>query len=135
MNLTLLTVALAISSAGVLASGLAATSAGPVIVPTDAGIFIVQSGTARSYENAAGVIQVDAVVDLSTEAGVSRHRVGVSGCSDGRGFIARVQDDGAPASTPSAWFAGGQRALDALARIICEAAAPQAQPQPGQRMI
>lgn len=106
----------------IFAALMAASNPSPFIIPTDDGIFVVQTATVRSYENVHGAIQVDALVDLSTPAGVSRTRVGVSGCSDGKGSISRVSDDGSPLAEPRAWVVGGPKVFDVLAASICEAA-------------
>ena len=119
----------------ILAALLATSSPEAIVLPTDAGIFVVQPATVRVYENVNKTMQVDMVVDLSTATGLSRSRVGVSGCADGRGHIARVTEEGAPIAAPYSWALGGQKIFDVLATVICQAAIPKAQqPLPGARM-
>lgn len=108
--------------AAIFAALLAAAPVGQVYIDTAGGVFIVQTETVYSYENKDGYVQTEAMVHLSTAGGTLTHRVGVAGCKDGRGQIARVTEDGTPAATPIDWRAGGTKVHDVLARTICAAA-------------
>ena len=119
----------------ILAALLATSSPEAIVLPSGAGVFVVQPATLRVYENVNKMMQVDMLVDLSTASGVSRGRVGVSGCSDGRGQLARVDDDGTPIAAPNNWTLGGSRVYDVLASAICAAAQSHREPaRPGARM-
>ena len=107
---------------------MAASTPGPFIIQAPGGVFVIHPETARAYQNTRGFLQVEMVVDMSTADSVTRHRVGVSGCPDGRGQIARVGDDGNPLTEPATWSTSGSRVNDVMAAAICSIIKPTATP-------
>lgn len=81
--------------------------------------FAAMPDTVRSYTNAHGNMQHDAIVLYASDAGSGSLRVGVAGCEDGKGYVGQVDDDGKPVATPEAWRATGTRRADNLALSLC----------------
>lgn len=105
-----------------LAASLALTPASQVTIETEGGLFIAQTETVSVHQNALGNRQVEMIVKLVAGGAITINRVGVTGCEDGIGFVARVKHDGTPATEPTQWRIGGTKVADELATTICAAA-------------
>lgn len=105
-----------------LAASLAFTPVSTVVIETAGGLFVTHPETVVTYNNNLGHDQSEMMVSLTVGNAVTMHRVGVVGCADGKGLIARVNRDGTPAATANQWQTGGTKASDALAVAICAAA-------------
>lgn len=94
-------------------------------------VATVMPTTVRTYTNALGLVQHDALVELKSATLDERFRFGVTGCSDSHGLIAIVDATGESvgSSTQKSWAIEGSRMYDGIAIKICEAAARR----PGSR--
>jgi glycerol kinase len=105
-----------------LAAAMALAPASQATIDTSSGQLMPQAGTVSVHQNELGNRQVEMLVKLVSGGTITINRVGVTGCEEGRGFIARVNRDGTPAATAVQWRAGGTKVGDELAAAICAAA-------------
>lgn len=111
----------------IAAAILAATAAAPasaewIVKSANNSTFEVLPSTVRSYANAGGGRQLDALVEADTAAESSRFRLGVTGCASGGGQVGQVDRSGQPTGQVFEWIADGSRVYDQLAMLVCLAA-------------
>lgn len=118
-----------------IVAALSLTPASQVVINTNGGAFVTQPETVSVHLNELGNRQVEMFVKLVAGGVITVNRVGVTGCEEGRGFIARVNRDGSPATTAVQWRAGGTKVGDELAVAICAAAHGLQQRERAEEMV
>ena len=99
------------------------------VVHFDGGKAKVLESSVRTYTNSNQVKQSDALVDLTSDKGDFRVRMGVTGCGTSYGQIGRVDLQGnVIQGTVKEWAEDGTRVYDILAIMICVAGEPKAKP-------
>lgn len=109
---------LTILVSALVAASVFACSARAQSVETSTGVvFTLLPSSFRSYENVNRARQVDALFNKTQPE--ERVRIGATGCGAGQGEIAYVDIKGRPTNEVLSWSVEGDRAYDAIARLLC----------------
>lgn len=104
---------------------LVAATSGPVIETSSGAQFEVVTSTAELSQNGLGANQASSelIFRHPDKTRAAEHmKVGVLGCSEGRGVIVLFDLEDNPHSGPHSWQNGGRRVFDAIAEVVCSIA-------------